>query len=402
MSTPDARPFKPHIRYRKEGDRLVQTDAIHVVDDTERVENPSRRNFVIGGIGAVALASGLHRVSQSDEGGNEHTAGPLEEKGGQHTSRTEREPVYLSPLDQLEKFGTIKNLSTALETVYHEHYDYLVSPEGRQDMRKAVDNLSQYDLQKIVAPFVGRGLPQQLAYMIAIQETRGKSVTSWGGARGMMGIMPGMADAYGKHLDLVQKIERPKKMSDKEAKKLRDARVKAVEDPLYAAHASAWILGEEFKRFNKNIDMALHAYNCGGGLFGFTNKFPLKERTPQNFYRYMEEWMNTKYQEVMKSMYFEHTVKKDDTPLSISKKYGVSARALFRLNGIDDTTTLEKGEKLKVPFTNTREARETIFRKELETLNYTPEVHAKYDVLKEHELIAQLESGLPVKTSSLG
>ncbi len=284
----------------------------------------------------------------------------------------------LTPLEQMQELGRVEDLEEGIRAIYTKHHEYLTqNPNGRRDMEIATQNMSKLDMRKLVEPFKKKDIPQQFAYMIAIQETRGRNVTSWAGARGMMGLM----------MYTVKKL---------------GLSTERIHDPYESGKIAAEYLEAERERFGDNVDMLLHAYNGGAGLFGFTATTQKEERVPENFYAFMEQHINRRYREMLSRGYREHVIEKGDTLMQLSREYKVSLRALFKLNHMNDDSVLHIGEKVKVPFNNSKDEIKELFRKEFEVLHYAPEVKAKYEALKDIGLLARLEAHLPEKTSSFG
>lgn len=275
-----------------------------------------------------------------------------------------------TPLEQLQVYGEIKNLEFALEAVHDRHYRHLMDDENRNDMETAAANISKLEMDKITELYKARQLPEELAYMVAIQETRGRNVTSWAGARGMTGIMPSTARAMGyKEEDL--------------------------DDSYTASQITAkYLTTERNDRFGNNVDMLLHAYNGGGGLFGFTGTIPKDERTPENFYKYMEDYINTRYKKVEEDGHYKHVVDKNDKTLSsISERFDMPLKNILEENGFTEETIIHNGDMIKIPFDDMNKAAKILFRKPFETLNYTPELKAKYKALKDLGLLSKIEGG---------
>jgi len=327
----------------------------------------SRRNFLVG-IGGAATIGAIGGSGLFDDVNKKDISNKTNDFIESVAKRFERPPVELDPVEQFIKYGKIKNLHTGIEAVKDEHFRHLTKDKnGVDDMRIAAENMSMLDMDRFTKPFVDAGLPPQLCYMIAVQETRGRNITSWAGARSIMGIMPKTAKALG--------------YTEEE-----------IDDPYIASEVSAKYCVEEQKRFNEG-DMILHAYNGGGSLFEFTGKTPRIDRTTENFYSYMEEDMNKTYDEIVSRSYVNAKIRKGDTISRISQKWGVSMSEVLALNNLSKQSIIHPGNKIKIAFENSQEMLEKIFSKELEVLRYTPEVKAKYEVLKDQGLLAHLDSG---------
>jgi hypothetical protein len=174
-----------------------------------------------------------------------------------------------------------------------------------------------------------------------------------------------------------------------------------TKDPYFGSKLAAKHLEADRNIFGDDISMLLHSYNGGAGLFGFTASTPRESRTPDAFYVYMERYINTKYQELRNSGYPYKIVKKD-TLKSIAEKFDVSVDELCDHNEITRNTILTIGDEIKVPVTTTSQAITLGLRKEFEVLNYAFEIQAKYDALKELDLLVQLEAGLSIQSSLSG
>jgi hypothetical protein len=345
--------------------------------------NASRRNFVIGAA-TVAGYAALRSVPQSDI--ERPVPVPLDVPETVEIPATQENAetlVLRTPLEQMQELGRVEDLEEGIRAIYTKHHEYLTqNPNGRRDMEIATQNMSKLDMRKLVEPFKDRNIPQQFAYMIAIQETRGKNVTSWSGAKGITGLMPKMIKFFG-------------------GKAHAETR-SPTDNPYVAGTLTADYIKAERARFGDNVDMLLHAYNGGAGLFGFTATTQKEERVPENFYAFMEQHINRRYREMLSRGYREHVIEKGDTLMQLSREYKVSLRALFKLNHMNDDSVLRIGDKVKVPFNNSKEEIKELFRKEFEVLHYAPEVRAKYEALKDIGLLARLEAHLPEKTSSFG
>ncbi len=284
----------------------------------------------------------------------------------------ESELEQMTPMEQIEKYGKIRNLGKGIKALENEHYKKLTEDKkGKRDMQVAVKNMSKVNLSKMIKPFSERGLPEELAYMIAIQETRGRTKTSWAGARGMTGIMPATAKALG-------------------------FKPKDADNPYKAMEMTAEYLETEKKdRFENDTDLLLHAYNAGGGLFGFTRIFSKEERTAENFYKYMESYINFILREVKENGYYVHTVdKKDKNLTSISKRFKVSVQDILKENGFTESTIIRVGDEIKIPYSDMNKAAKVLFRKPFEALNYAPELKAKYKALKDLGLLKRLQANI--------
>ncbi len=284
----------------------------------------------------------------------------------------ESEMASMTPMVQIERYGRIIDLEKGIKALEYEHYKKLTEDEkGKRDMQVAVKNMSKVNLSKMIKPFSERGLPEELAYMIAIQETRGRTKTSWAGARGMTGIMPATAKALG-------------------------FKPKDADNPYKAMEMTAKYLEAEKKdRFENDTNLLLHAYNAGGGLFGFTRIFSKEERTAENFYKYMEYYINFRLREVKENGYYVHTVdKKDKNITSISKRFKVSVQDILKENGFTESTIIHRGDKIKIPYSDMNKAAKVLFRKQFEALDYAPELRAKYNALKDLGLLERLQANI--------
>jgi len=348
----------------------------------------TRRRFLSGSLALATLAaaklSSLPTEIKKEEKHETHVipeeVGVLEEKNEKKIPKEDL-PVVLTPYEQLCAYGEIRNLKEGLKVVYDKHYFQLSKTEdGLYDMKKATRNIARYDMKKMKEPFIKNDLPQELAYMIAIQETRGRNQKSHRGALGITGILPTTAKMLGFN-------------------------AKKVNDPYLANRITAQYLAVEHKeRFGdvNDIDILLHAYNAGGGLFGFTQVTKSKERTSENFYKYMENYINTKFHEVRERGYV-HTVDKEDKNLvSICERFEIPLRKLLVVNNISEKTLIYEGDRLIIPFETLEDAAKIIFRKPMETLQYVPQLRAKYKALKDTGLLALIDPRYKQYESDLG
>lgn len=279
--------------------------------------------------------------------------------------------------EQLEQFGYIKDLKEALRAHERDHERSFTETEsGKRDLETAVANIKKLNMQKLMEPFAENDLPEDLAYMIAIQETRGKNVVSHAGALGITGIMPQTARSFG---------EKPE----------------AVHDPYVATKMAADFLKREVPAFGRNIPMLLHVYNGGAGLMGFTDKYPKEKWKPKYFYEYMQSHINKKYRE-LKEVGITYKIQKGDTFYSIAKACNVPVETLLKHNNLEEGEAIIAGRSLKIPITNTEEILRDGLRKELELIRYVPEIRAKYSALKALNLIAMLEEGAKKHMSAFG
>jgi hypothetical protein len=333
-------------------------------DPAKEVKNKkkglTRRDFLLGGL-ALGGATLLANLPDSKE--EEVTLSKeVEEIAKAYTQEDKGE--VLTPLEQLQIYGEVRDLEKGLKVYHDQHYEKLtVTEEGMKDMYDAVSNMSKFDLQKMIKPFEEKGLSTKLAYMVAIQETRARNKKSSVGALGVTGIMPATAKAHGYTQE-------------------------DLKDPYIASEITAeYFANERDVRFGNNEDMLLHAYNAGGGLFGFTKTVSKEERIPKKFYEYMENYMNGIFSEV-KERGYTHTLEKRDKTLShVSKRFEVPLADILEANGLTENSPIHVGGTIIIPFRDMKHAAEVVFRKPLEALQYTPEIRAKYDALKDSGLI---------------
>jgi hypothetical protein len=349
----------------------------------------TRRNFLIGGAAAVAsyavrdflIAKDIERETEAilKTGDVKVLDTPPEVTPAQEAQ--EKSAFIFSPLEQLRVYGEIRDLKTGLQAVFEDHCAYLTGTEkGIEDMRMAAENMSQYDINKLITPFIERGLPEELAYMIAIQETRGKNKVSSRGARGITGILLGTA-------------------------KLLGFKLEEVNDPYLATQATAtYFANEQEKRFGKNadIDILLHAYNAGGGLYGFTKNTPPEERTSENFYKYMEKYINSRYEKIKKNEYTHVLDDEDKTLTHVSKRFKVPLEKILQANNLKEDAKIHKGDILTIPFENPDAGAKIVFSKPMEALRYAPEVKAKYKALKEIGLLGMFHTDHKKGEGALG
>lgn len=352
------------------------------IPNEDAPKNPDRRRFLKKAVrnavalGALSTVPYLIDTDSEPEESNsieEHEKKSVEvEKIVEEIKRDDaREKIVetLSPLEQLDAFGEVKDLQAGVDTVYADHYEHLTtSGKGKNDMRVAVKNLSKLNMQKIAKPFEERNLPKELSYMIAIQETRGKKKISHAGARGITGIMPKTAKALG-------------------------FKTKDADDPYKASEMTAEYLAiERDDRFGDDTDLLFHAYNAGGGLFGYTKTERKKEdRSAEGFYSYMEEYINTTYKEVKEHGY-RHTVDVKDTNLvQLSRRFKVPLVRILKANNLEIDSELHEGDTVVIPFVDMHHAAKVVFRKPFEALRYAPQLKAKYQALKDSGLLATLE-----------
>ena len=311
-----------------------------------------------------------------------YTRIPYEPEVPQQSDMLEGERFPLTIQEQFEKFGHIQNLKGSLIAHAEAHFKYYTQhPDGKLDMKTAVENLEKLDMEKFVTPFTNSGLPQQLAYMIAIQESRGKPETvSWAGARGIAGIMPRTLLLLGFSRDRIASL---------------------TKDSYLGSEVAAKHLKADREIFGDDIPLLLHSYNGGAGLFGFTAVTPKEKRTHNAFYAYMEDYLNKRYGEILNSGY-SHIVTKGDTLTKVAQQYGVAVDDICKHNGITTSTVLGVGKRIRVPAPSVAHVLMNAFRKETEVLNYSFEVRAKYDALRELNLLAKLEASLSKKSTSFG
>lgn len=325
------------------------------------------------GVTTSALATMLKKLTQEDNSKDSLEAENIdtlkkEKIHGDYVKESERQYVGKTPLEQIEEFGMIKNLDLGMQAIHDRHYAYLTSTEkGKRDMEIATKNISGLNVKKVAEPFKKRGLPEELAYLIAIQETRGKPVTSWAGARGITGIMPATAKAMG--------------FTPEDA-----------DNPYIAIEITARYLEGEKERFGDSVDMLLYAYNAGGGLFGFTENTPRDKRTPEHFYEYMREYMNDIFSKVVENGYYEHVIEKSDKNLTnISKRFNVPVYKIEQANNFKKDSVIYVGDVIKIPYDDLKIAAKILLRKPFEALRYAPEVKAKQKALIDSGMSEKIE-----------
>jgi hypothetical protein len=366
--------LKAYEKNLKQEDKKETRNTKH---DEEKIDR-GRRRFLHGVAGATGVALGFTLGKHLIQEGPEGIAVRIRDYLNAIDNFGEREPIHLTPIEQFTKFGKIKNLHSAIETIHDCHYEHITNTGvGKRDMQEATENLSKLDMNRFTEPFKDADIPQQFAYMIAIQETRGRVETSWAGARGIMGIMPDTARSFGYQPE-------------------------AVDDPYIASEVAAKYIEEERTRFGDDVDMLLHSYNGGGSLFYFADSTSKTERTAENFYLYMEAYMNARHDEAREQGYVEVTIQKGDTLSEIARDWSVSLSEIFNLNAMNEKTVLHVGKEVMVPYNDSEDFLKRFFRSELEVLQYAPEVKAKYEALKDDGLLAQIESDLDERTSHFG
>jgi hypothetical protein len=338
-------------------------------------ESPSRRTFLKkAAITAVALGipSELEQEAERflEEDKNKKTAEEKPTKEENTQTPQEHAPVVTTPLEQLNAWGEIRDMEAGIQAIYRNHRIHLFNDKnGKDDMKMATENIKKLPMKKIKMVYEGYGLPEKLAYMIAIQETRGRNITNKKGAQSITGLMPETL----KHLGL--------KPED-------------VQDAVLASAATAYYFTvEKRERFGNDMDLLLHAYNAGGGLYGYTKSVRRKEdRNASDFYAFMQEKINTEYKKIEREGFYEHRIDSEDKHLtSISKRFEVPLEAIIEENGISRNTPIVKGQILRIPYTDMKKAARIIFRKPFEGLRYAPEIKAKYSVLKEEGLLNEIE-----------
>jgi len=345
----------------------------------------SRRDFLKWG-GAVATTTALGGVMKSLTSSDEVTK-IYEDKVPDYVVKkvdavaenAEKTPIVLTPLEQLQAYGEIRDMKAGLKVFQDEHYHTLTeTKDGEKDMRTAMENISKYDVEKLIKPYEERGLPKELAYMIAIQETRGRIQKSHANARGMTGILPETA------LDL-------------------GFMPSDANDPYVASEMTAkYLATERDERFgDNNIDMLLHAYNAGGYLYGFTETVPRKERTTENFYRYMANYINTKFKHLKENGY-RHILEDEKTIEQVSRRFEVPVDAILKANKLTKKSVIHKGDSILIPFENMEQAVKIVFRKPMQALQYAPGLKAKYKALKDTGFLSKIEKGSGATKSTIG
>ncbi len=337
------------------------------VPASSEVFNEGRRRF-LRGAGALVAAT---LIPSAD----------TEMENVQQPPETSEKMPSLSPLEQLIQQGRIIDLKSGLGVLYEEQVKFLSEvPSGMQDMKTAVENIRKIGMDVLTKPFKDAGFPPQLGFMIAIQETRGKSVISSSGARGVMGIMPQTAKDH-KH--------KPEDMND----------------PGKAAGVSAKLLASERVRFGNDLEVLLTAYNAGGGLHGFTRTAKKEERTLDNFYAFMQKRMNERYSEARDAGYYEYTLRRPQKPEVLKRVFGLDDEAIKLLPTqiINGVVMVVKNTHIRVTFDSSSEkAIKRLFRAEFEMIQYVPEIKAKYEALRRLGLLEILEAHLGTPTPLLG
>ena len=226
----------------------------------------SRRTFLRraarAGILAGTTGAGLHVLQKLGESATEK----MSDRPSQEHHAAEMRPTVLTPKEQFKMYDQLKNPEKGVAEVYRRHFLELTETgEGRRDMGIAADNVAAVGVERLVAPFVKKGLPYRLGYLIPIQETRCSNEDLDTEAIGTHQIMPATARAYG---------FKPEEANDVDI----------------AGEIASRYAQDELKRF-ENTDMFFYAYIAGAGLFGFTKKFTKpREWTPENFYAYLEDY----------------------------------------------------------------------------------------------------------------
>ncbi len=273
-------------------------------------------------------------------------------------------------ITQLLTNGNVANLERALGAVYEEHYKYLTEdPKGQADLKTSVNNLSEIDLSAFLKPYQEAGIPEEIAFLIAIQESRGKvDAVSHSGARGINQIMPATARLFG---------------SNKED----------VFDPEEAAKVTTKYLKSEAKVFNRsNLPALVSIYNSGRGLAGdYLRQSEKEERDAHSFYQFLEKELNEETEPIHKHGYYKHQVQKGQSLNRIAKRYHTSVEAIVEQNPGLNPNRLSVGQEVKVPM-NMATAIATVskLRKLVEMLEYGPEFFAKWEALIKLGLLHEL------------
>ncbi len=387
-------PYEPLIKHNgtfvrqsqlpsvESGEKIVHLPSNEKSEQNDPIDHDRRRflqGVVAGGVlGAIGLNT-LRTESESTSMIEDLDDAPFEPLVPE--IETEKESIEKVPdatiEEQLKQFGYIKDLREALRAHERDHQKSFIETEiGKRDLETAVANIKKLNMEKLMEPFTKHKLPEDLAYMIAIQETRGENVVSHAGALGITGIMPQTARSFGKEPE-------------------------ALEDPYVATAMSADFLKREIPAFGRNIPMLLHVYNGGAGLMGFTEVYPKEKWKPKYFYEYMQSHINKKYRE-LKENAVTYKIQKGDTIDSISKACNVSMETLLKHNNLEKGDTIIAGRSLKIPITNIEEIIRVGLRKELELIRYVPEIRAKYSALKALNLVTDLEEGVKKRISAFG
>jgi hypothetical protein len=337
------------------------------VPTSSEVVNEGRRRF-LRGAGALVATTLI-------------PAADTEMENVQQPPETREKMPSLSPLEQLIQQGRITDLKSGLGVLYGEQVKFLSEvPSGMQDMKTAVENIRKIGMDVLTKPFKDVGFPPQLGFMIAIQETRGKSVILSSGARGVMGIMPQTAKDH-KH--------KPEDMND----------------PEKAAGVSARLLASERVRFGNDLEVLLTAYNAGGGLHGFTKVTKKEERTLDNFYAFMQKRMNERYARVSEAGYYEYTIRRPQKPEVLKRVFGLDDEAIKLLPTqlIHGVMMVPKNTLVRGTFDSSSEKTiKFLFRAEFEMIQYVPQMKAKYEALRRLGLLQILEAYPGMSTPLFG
>lgn len=387
--------LRPEGEMRESAKKMME-EELEVDREKEGLQSPGRRKFLkraVAGTGEALTGAtvggavlGHWWVSREKERRDE-TLKPEEEK----ETELEKEPELLMPHEQLAR-GEDVDLTAGIEAVFETHRAHLTDPEkSGADMEQAAENIQMLDMQRFVQPFWERDFSHKFAYMIAIQETRGRNLRSHSGAGSVTGIMPYTAERYGYTIEELQAD--PAKAAEVTAQYLADERRERF----------GRYFNEETEQYDdNNIDMLLHAYNGGGGLFEFTASVSREERTPENFYTYMEEKINTEYQEITQEGYYLYEFDTRAQNLSdVSGLFEIPIEDIKKANPGLEPTEMQHGDKIKIPIENaTAGTWRQVFGKEFETLYYVPELSAKYAALKELGLVSKIEAPIDTRIAS--
>ena len=318
----------------------IEKDAVDTDKETEAVDHSKRR--FLKGMAAVAAVSAVGIVgkdlfSEVEEKGTEDEILTSEQTDSNEKEVKEEDPEGKDIFEQLEEFGEIIDMNAAVESMSSDHYHHLIeTTKGKARVKAIILRFNQYDRNKLLKPFLERKIDPRLAIALPAHESDWVPRTSSSGALGTHQLMPGTIRALGY--------------------KLSDAK-----DVYKSGEMSAELIKQALKRFNDDMFMAYSDYNAGARLNGFTKKETnKKKRVYSNLGMFVADRLNKEFTELKKEgfvfsdkpVHVTHTVQKGDTMYNISRRYGVDIEHISKENNVADTTLIQLGAMLRIPFKN--------------------------------------------------